>query len=100
MGLFDKLRGGAEHKRNRLLQVIESAKPALNLSAEQEQKIKEIFRDFREERRDLKDEGGDNMRDDIGAARKEAKQKLMAVLNDDQKKILEEKLQQWKDQAS
>ena len=100
MGLFDKLTGGAEHKGNRLRQVFEMAKPALNLSAEQEQKIKEIFRDFREERHDLKEEGGDGMRDDIRAARQEAKQKLMDVLNDDQKKILEENLQKWKDQAS
>jgi len=100
MSLFSNLTGkGGEHKGGRLKQVFELAKPALHLSSEQEQKIMEIFKEFGEERRDIKHESGDNAREEIRAARKEAKQKLMAVLNDDQKKILEENLSKWKDQA-
>jgi len=96
MGLFDKNNG--QHKGGRLQQVFEVAKPALNLSAQQEAQITEIFTQFREERRELKS-GGDNARDEIRTARREAKQKIMAVLNDDQKRILEENLSKWKGQA-
>ena len=98
MGLFGN-RGNGEHKGGRLKQAFETAKPALNLSQQQENQITAIFKDFSEERRELKGSGGDDSKEAIRAARKEAKQKIMAVLSDDQKRILEEHMSQWKDQA-
>ena len=97
MGLFGN-RGNGERKGGRLKQAFEMAKPALNLSQQQENQIIAIFKDFTEERRELKG-GGDDPKEAIRAARKEAKQKIMAVLSDDQKRILEEHMSQWKDQA-
>ena len=95
MGLFDKTgkQGG------RLKQVFEMAKPVLNLSPQQETQITEIFKQFREERQGLKSGGGDNAGEEIKAARKETRQKIMAVLNDDQKRIFEENLKKWKEKA-
>ena len=100
MGLFDKPGNEQEHTGGGLRQIFEAAKPALNLSAEQEQKIKEIFKEFREERNDLRDAAGNNMRDDIRAVRKETKQQLMDVLNDDQKEIIQKHLRERRDKDS
>ena len=98
MGLFRKQEGG-ENKGGRLKQAFEMAKPALNLSPQQETQIMEIFNQFREERQGLKSGGGDNAREEIRSARKEMKQKIMNVLNDDQKRILEENLKKLKEEA-
>ncbi|MEO8712979.1 MAG: hypothetical protein ABI405_12685 [Parafilimonas sp.] len=98
MGLFDKPTGG-EHKGG-LRQIFEAAKPELNLSADQEQKIKEIFKDLRDERHDLKDESGDNMQDDMRANRQQAKQKIMDILNADQQKIIHQHLNEWRNKTS
>ncbi len=97
MGLFNNHGNDAEHKGGGLRQAFEIAKPQLNLSSEQERQITEIFRDFREERQDLKTSGNDTMRDDLRAARQERKQKIMAVLNEDQKKILQANLQKFRE---
>lgn len=98
MGLFGKSGSEKEHKGG-LKQVIEAAKPELNLSATQEQQIKELFKNLREERKDLKSAGGDNMREEIRAARRQAKQQLLNVLNDDQKRIFEKHLHELKNEA-
>jgi len=92
MGLFNNENKG-EGKGGGLRQAFETAKPELNLSADQEQRIKEIFKGFREERQDLKAAGNDSMRNDLQAARQERRQKVMAVLNEEQKKILQAALQ-------
>jgi len=99
MELFDKPGNEKQHKGGRLKQALKAAKPALNLSAEQEEKIKEIFRNFREKKRAVKQEGGDNMNENLLSVKKERKQQLMGVLNDDQKKILKEKLRELKGNA-
>jgi vacuolar-type H+-ATPase subunit H len=99
MGFFNKA-GKGEHKGGGLQQIFETAKSALNLSADQEQKITDIFNEFREERQGLKKDGGDNAKESIRAARQQAKQKIMDVLNDNQKKIFEENIGKWKDEAS
>jgi Spy/CpxP family protein refolding chaperone len=93
MGLFDNFNSGHEHKGSHLKQAFEAAKATLNLSAEQEWKIKDIFSDLREERREIKDSDDDDMRDDLRGARQETRQKIMAVLNDEQKIILKKHLQ-------
>lgn len=109
MGFFGNLFGGNKNRGEgtpgqgkgggRFKQIFEMAKPQLNLRAEQEQQISSIFREFRGERQDLKQTGGDAMQQGIRDARNEAKDKIMAVLNDEQKKVLEENFQKWKQQT-
>ena len=106
MGFFSKLFGGGKSRGQagqgrggRLKQIFEMAKPQLNLSPEQEQQILSIFQEFREERRDLKQTAGGNMQEGIREARHEAKDKIMAVLNEQQRTILEENFRKWKQQA-
>ena len=48
MELFDKPANEREHKGGRLKQAFKAAKPILNLSSEQDEKIKGLFKDFRE----------------------------------------------------
>jgi len=98
MGLFNNNDNSAEQKGGGLRQAFEMAKPALNLSADQEKQIREIFKDFREERQDLKTTGNNGMHDDLRAARQERRQKIMTVLNADQKKILQENLQKLREE--
>lgn len=85
-----------QQKGGRLKQALKIAKPALNLSAEQDEKIKAIFKNFREKKRILIEKGGDAMNDDLHRAKKERKQQLMSVLNDEQKKILKDHLRALK----
>lgn len=106
MGFFSKLFGGNKNNEQggqgrggRLKQIFEMAKPQLNLSPEQEQQVISIFKEFREERHDLKEAGGDSMQQNIRDARHEAKDKIMAVLNEQQRTILEENFRKWKQQA-
>jgi hypothetical protein len=100
MELTDKPGDEKNQKGGRLKQALKATRPTLNLSAEQDEKIKEIFRNFREKKHALNQQGGDNMNDDLRSAKKERKQQLMGVLNDDQKKILKEKLRELKGNAA
>jgi hypothetical protein len=85
-----------QQKGGRFKQALKAAKPNLNLSAEQDQKIKEIFRNFREKKHAVTQAGGDNLNDNLQSVKKERKQQIMAVLNDEQKKILKDKLKELK----
>jgi len=96
MESLDNTGNEKQQKGGRFKQALNAAKPTMNLSAEQDQKIKEIFRNFREKKRAVIQEGGDNMNDNLLSVKKERKQQLMGALNDDQKKILKEKLRELK----
>ena len=100
MELTDKPGNESEHKGGRLKRAFKTAKPILNLSPEQDEKIKQLFKDFREKKRVIIQEGGDNMNDNIHTIKKERKQRLMDVLNDDQKKILKEHLRELRNQVN
>lgn len=91
-----KAAGGAGKGGNRFKELFEMVKPALNLTAHQESSIKNIFMDFRQERKSLKQGGSDQA--EIREARKEAKQKIMALLTPEQLKILREKMVEWRDE--
>ncbi|MBS1748011.1 MAG: hypothetical protein JST21_17745 [Bacteroidetes bacterium] len=93
MGLLDNLTGGADRKGG-FRQIFETIKPSLNLTDDQEQKIREIFKNFRQERAEIKETGGDDMKDGLHEARHEAKEQILALLNDDQKKIVQQKLRE------
>ncbi len=88
-----------QQKGGRLKQALKAARPALNLSAEQDEKIKAIFKNFREKKRLLNEKGGVAMNDQLHAAKKERKQQLMGVLNDNQKMILKDHLRELKNGA-
>ena len=96
MESFDKPDNEKKQKGGRLKQALRAARPALNLSAEQDQNIKEIFRSFREKKHAVTQAGGDNLNDNLQSVKKERKQQIMAVLNDEQKKILKDKLKELK----
>jgi len=83
---------GTNEHRGGLRQVFEAIKPQLNLSAEQEQKIKEIFKNFREERTEIQSSGSSDIREDMRNARHGVKEQVLALLNDEQKKMFREQL--------
>ena len=86
MGFIKKLFGGgnqgAAGKMGELLQVLITD---LNLSADQVERIKEYFKAFREQRREIKSAGGDQSQ--IKQARIAMKDQLLGVLNDQQKQL-------------
>ncbi len=102
--LFGKITGGGANKSEgggakgggRFKELFEMAKPALHLSAEQESAIKNIFIAFRQERKDLKQGGGEQS--EIRAARKEAKEKIIALLTPEQLHTLRQKMGEWKEE--
>ena len=96
MESLDNTGNEKQQKGGRFKQALNAAKPTMNLSAEQDQKIKEIFRNFREKKHALTQAGGDNLNDNLRSAKKERKQQIMGVLNDEQKKILKDKLKELK----
>ena len=98
MSLFNN-KSEKENKGAGLKKILELAKPSLNLTQDQEQRINEIIKGFRDERKDLKSQGGDNMRGDIKDARHETIQKIKDVLNDNQKQIFEQNIHNWREQA-
>ena len=69
---------------------------ATNGRSKQEQKIKEIFRNFREKKQAIAQQGGDNLDDNLHSVKKERRQQIMAVLDDNQKRILKDKLKELK----
>ena len=85
-----------QQKGGRFKQALKAAKPTMNLSAEQEQKIKEIYRNFREKKQAIAQQGGDNLDDNLHSVKKERRQQIMAVLDDNQKRILKDKLKELK----
>jgi hypothetical protein len=99
MESFDNSGNEKKQKGGRLKQALKAARPNLNLSAEQDEKIKEMFRNFREKKRAIMQQGGDSLNDNLHSVKKERKQQLMSALNDDQKKILKEKLRELKGNA-
>jgi hypothetical protein len=96
MESFDNTGNEKKQKAGRLKQALKAARPNLNLSAEQDEKIKEIFRNFREKKGAIMQQGGNNLSDNLRSVKKERKQQLMSALNDGQKKILKEKLKELK----
>lgn len=91
-----KATGGGGKGGNRFKELFEMAKPALNLTAEQEASIKNIFMEFRQERKELKQGGSDQA--EISDARKEAKQKIMALLTPEQLQTLRAKMGEWREE--
>jgi Spy/CpxP family protein refolding chaperone len=98
MGLSNSNTGsGNARKGGGLRQMYELAKPALHLSADQESKIEALLKDLREERESIKS-SGDNNQEQLRTARQQARQKLMDVLNPEQKAIWQENIKTWKEQ--
>ncbi len=74
------------------------AKPSLNLSVQQQAEIVEIFKDFREERADLKAKPGISHHDEIRDARKDAKEQILAILTPEQRQIFHANIDKWRAQ--
>ncbi len=88
--------GGGFQKK--FSQVFELAKPSLNLSVQQQAEIVEIFKDFKEERADLKATPGISHHDEIRDARKDAKEQILAILTPEQREIFHANIDKWRAQ--
>lgn len=96
--LFDEPHEGSGFK-GKFRRIYEIAKPSLNLSAEQQQEIAEIFKEFKEERADIKAQPTLSRHDEIKNARKDAKEKVLAVLTPEQRQIFENNIDKWRKQV-
>jgi len=83
MGFFQKLLGGDNKGGGKMANLLEALTADLNLGQNQVAKIKEAFHAFKQERKSIKDAGGDKAQ--IKQARVKMTQQLMSVLNDQQK---------------
>ncbi|MEP6512810.1 MAG: hypothetical protein ABJA79_03000 [Parafilimonas sp.] len=99
MGIFEKFLGGGKQNpgvRGKFRQIYELAKPSLNLSAEQQQKIEEIFREFQGERKEIKTKSDVNQHEEMKDARQGAKEKVLAVLTPEQRQIFNANIDKWR----
>ncbi len=99
MGIFEKFLGGGKQNpgvRGKFREIYELAKPSLNLSAEQQQKIEEIFREFQGERKQIKTKTGANQHEEMKEARLDAKEKVLAVLTPEQQQIFHANIDKWR----
>lgn len=78
--------------------VFELAAPNLNLSVQQQAEIVKIFKEFREERADLKAIPSISRHDEIRDARKDAKEQILAVLTPEQRQIFHANIDKWRAQ--
>lgn len=88
MGIFGNMFGDENKKEGKFAQLIEAWKTDLNLSHEQVQKIRETVKNFREERKELKSEGGE--RSKILEARKNTLEQIATFLDDKQKQLFKD----------
>jgi len=95
MGLFNDNSTGAQ-KGGGLRHIYEAMKPSLNLSADQETGIEQALTELKEERKDFIKQGDGN-KEEMQIARKQARQKIMEILNPAQKKLWHEKVQSLKE---
>lgn len=85
MGIFSKMFGDENKQGGKFAQLIDAWKTDLNLSHEQVQQIREVAKGFRDERKDLKEDGAD--RSKIAEARNEAFGKIVTFLDAKQQEI-------------
>lgn len=83
MGFFQKIFGGGGQGGGRLMQVAQALKSDLNLNGDQVNQLKNAVMQFKEQRRSIKESGGDKSR--IAQARDALKNQILGLLNDQQK---------------
>lgn len=82
MGFFQKLLGGNKGG-GKMADLLQTLIADLNLDQNQIATFKQAFQSFREQRKSIKDAGGD--RSQVQQARAQMTQQIMSVLNDQQK---------------
>ena len=82
MGFFQKLLGGNKGG-GKMADLLQTLIADLNLDQSQIASVKQAFQSFREQRKNIKDSGGD--RSQIQQARAQMTQQMMSVFNDQQK---------------
>lgn len=85
MGFFQKLLGGGGKGGGKMANLLEALTADLNLNENQVAKIKETFHAFKQERKSIKEAGGDKAQ--IKQAKVLMTQQIIGVLNDQQKQI-------------
>ena len=102
MGLFNNTNNdaaGNTRKGGGLRNLYKMAKPALNLSADQETKVEAILGQLKEDRVNIKSNGDAGNKEELRSARQQARQQIMEVLNPEQQKIWKDNVDAWKEQA-
>lgn len=88
MGFFKKLFGGggrSEGGGGRFAEFFQTLQADLQLTPEQAAQMKDAFREFKQQKKEIKEGGGD--RSKIRQEKDEMKQQLYNMLNDQQKSI-------------
>ncbi len=88
MGLMNKLFGGGAKQGGgqKLIEMVQMLQQDLNLSSDQMQKIQGFIQQFKTDRNQIKTAGGNKSQ--IKDERKELKDQIMSILNDEQKQKL------------
>src|ERR1700750_1135285 len=96
MGLFNNGNTFA-NRVGGLRNIYNTVRPSLNLSADQETKIEQVLAELKEERKNFKTQGAGNI-EEMKAARKQARQQIMDILNPAQKQIWRDNLEKLKEE--
>lgn len=97
MGFLNKLFGGAkEEGQGMAAQLIGQLTADLNLNADQLEKMKRVFQQFREKRKAAKESGGD-MKSQMQGIKQELKAQLQGLLSDEQKQKFMANMEKYKD---
>lgn len=83
MGFFQKILGGGNKGGGKLQELLQTLTADLNLDQSQVAQMKTAFQTFRQQRKSIKDAGGD--RQQIKQARVQMTQQMMSALNEQQK---------------
>jgi len=84
MGFFQKLFGGQDHG-GKLIKLHEALENDLQLDATQTQQMRDVFQNFRQQRKEINASGRDRVR--IEEAREQLRNNICGILNDEQNKI-------------
>lgn len=97
MGFLNKLFGGAkEEGQGMAAQLIGQLTADLKLNADQLEKMKGVFQQFREKRKAAKERGGD-MKSQMQGIKQELKAQIQGLLSDEQKQKFMANIEKYKD---
>ena len=97
MGFFGKLfGGGGQEGQGKAAQLLTQLNSDLDLSADQLNRMKQAFQEFRQERKAAKD-GGGNIKDEMQGAKQQLKDQILNLLNDEQKKKFMASMEKYKE---
>jgi len=98
MGFFNKLfGGGAGQGQGMAAQILTQLITDLNLSGDQQNQVKSAFQAFREERKEAKSQGGENIKEQMKVNRQELKNKILGLLTEEQKQKFQANMDKYRE---